>query len=278
MMTPQSRKTGLGVLGDMPWGTHCCHFYQTQQDLLETLMPYFKAGLAAKELCVWVIHEPLTEAKAIRSLRQGVPDTDRYLADHSIEIVSIKEWYLKGGTFSLKRALRNLDEKLEDALARGYAGARVAGNTAWLERKHWSRFSEYEAAVHEWLAQKPMVALCSYRLTLCGSAEILDVARTHGFAIVRRYAKWEVLEWRTPPASSDRYETLTTREREVLLLAAEGLSNPEVANRLSISVRTAESHRANLMRKLGLRNQTELFRYALGQGLGRESKPRGWPT
>jgi DNA-binding NarL/FixJ family response regulator len=53
----------------------------------------------------------------------------------------------------------------------------------------------------------------------------------------------------------------------VLLLAAEGFSNPEIAHRLSISVRTAESHRANLMRKLGLRNQTELVRYPLGRGL-----------
>lgn len=65
----------------------------------------------------------------------------------------------------------------------------------------------------------------------------------------------------------DTYETLTPREREVLHLAAEGCGNPEIAARLAISVRTAETHRANLMRKLGLRNQTEVVRYALGRGL-----------
>lgn len=53
------------------------------------------------------------------------------------------------------------------------------------------------------------------------------------------------------------YETLTSRERGVLHLAAEGHGNPEIAARLAISVRTAETHRANLMRKLGLRNQTD---------------------
>jgi PAS domain S-box-containing protein len=62
-------------------------------------------------------------------------------------------------------------------------------------------------------------------------------------------------------------ETLTTREREVLFLAAEGHTNPKIARRLSIGVRTVESHRANLMRKLGLRNQTELVRYAVQRGL-----------
>ena len=67
--------------------------------------------------------------------------------------------------------------------------------------------------------------------------------------------------------SLDPYETLTTRERQVLHLAAEGLTNAEIADRLSISPRTAETHRANLMRKLGLRSQTDLVRYALRRGI-----------
>lgn len=69
--------------------------------------------------------------------------------------------------------------------------------------------------------------------------------------------------------SLDRYELLTNREREVLHLAAQGLGNAEVGERLSISPRTAETHRANLLRKLGLRTQTELVRYA--DARGRES-------
>jgi len=69
------------------------------------------------------------------------------------------------------------------------------------------------------------------------------------------------------PGGVDPYDTLTPREREVLHLVAEGLTSGEIAGRLFISPRTAESHRANLMRKLGLRNQTELVRYALRRGL-----------
>ena len=65
----------------------------------------------------------------------------------------------------------------------------------------------------------------------------------------------------------DPYDTLTERERLVLQLAAEGLGNPEVAQKLFISPRTAESHRANLMRKLGLRSQTDLVRYAIRKNL-----------
>jgi DNA-binding NarL/FixJ family response regulator len=60
---------------------------------------------------------------------------------------------------------------------------------------------------------------------------------------------------------------LTGREREVLRLAANGLSCPEIADLLSVSVRTAEAHRRNLMRKLCLYSQTDLVRYALEMGI-----------
>jgi two-component system, NarL family, response regulator NreC len=65
----------------------------------------------------------------------------------------------------------------------------------------------------------------------------------------------------------DPYETLTDREREVLQMVSEGLSTPEIARRLSISPRTAELHRGRMMNKLGLRNQTDLIRYALKRGI-----------
>lgn len=65
----------------------------------------------------------------------------------------------------------------------------------------------------------------------------------------------------------DRYETLTARERAVLHLAAEGHTNAEVAARLGISARTAETHRSNLMHKLDLHTQVDLLRYALKRGI-----------
>jgi len=68
-------------------------------------------------------------------------------------------------------------------------------------------------------------------------------------------------------APADAYDLLTTREREVLHLAAESSSTSEIAARLGISPRTVETHRENLMRKLGLQSQTALIRYALRRGI-----------
>ena len=67
----------------------------------------------------------------------------------------------------------------------------------------------------------------------------------------------------------DAYETLSDREREVLQLTAEGMSSTQIAERLFIGARTVETHRINLMRKLGLHNQTEMIRYAVRRGIVR---------
>jgi DNA-binding NarL/FixJ family response regulator len=65
------------------------------------------------------------------------------------------------------------------------------------------------------------------------------------------------------PAVLPRFRRLTAREREVVQLLAEGKSNKEVAVRLGISVKTAEAHRGNIMRKLNLHSVAELVRYAV---------------
>jgi DNA-binding NarL/FixJ family response regulator len=65
----------------------------------------------------------------------------------------------------------------------------------------------------------------------------------------------------------DPYERLTPRERQVLHLAAEGLPNAAIAERLGISARTAETHRRRILHKLALRNQTELVRWSIQRGL-----------
>ncbi len=62
-------------------------------------------------------------------------------------------------------------------------------------------------------------------------------------------------------------KSLTNREREVFQMVAEGHSSTEIAERLTISARTVETHRSNLMRKLGLGNQTELIRFAIRKGV-----------
>jgi DNA-binding NarL/FixJ family response regulator len=89
----------------------------------------------------------------------------------------------------------------------------------------------------------------------------------------RRYLSATLSEWAInalvskPADDGDPLQSLTQRERMVLQLAAEGHSNPEIAEKLFISPRTAETHRTNLLRKLALQTQTDLVRFAIRRGL-----------
>jgi hypothetical protein len=116
------RKTGLDVLGERPWGTHFCVFYETNDDLVEMLIPYFKAGIENREFCFWVLAEHLTEDDARSALSRAIPRSDRHLIEKNIEFLSSEECYLKGGAFNLDRVTAEWGERLDRALAAGYEG------------------------------------------------------------------------------------------------------------------------------------------------------------
>ena len=67
--------------------------------------------------------------------------------------------------------------------------------------------------------------------------------------------------------TQDPFDTLTEREREVFQMASEGKTASEIAGLLSISPRTVEIHRRNLLSKLGIRNQADLIQFAIKRGI-----------
>lgn len=77
----------------------------------------------------------------------------------------------------------------------------------------------------------------------------------------------EVYVQKTQGGAVDPFDTLTLRERQVLRLVAEGRTNAEISERLSISVRTAEHHRASLIRKLKLKSSAEVIAAARSRGI-----------
>ena len=74
-------------------------------------------------------------------------------------------------------------------------------------------------------------------------------------------------DYRRQAKTADPYDQLTPREREILKLIAEGHTSREIADTLFISLKTVYGHRTKIMEKLGLRNRTELFKFAVRKGL-----------
>jgi PAS domain S-box-containing protein len=188
------RHSGLDIIGDVPWGTHFCQFYRDKQDLVDTLVPYFAAGLAQNEFCMWVTSAPLPVEEAKASMRAAVPALDAFIEKGQIKFLDYENWYTLGGRFDSDRVLRGWVDELETAIARGFEGLRLSGNTFWLEQSTWRDFTEYEAAVDRVIGRYPMLAVCTYSLERCGAVEIMDVMSNHAFALIKRAGEWQVIE------------------------------------------------------------------------------------
>jgi PAS domain S-box-containing protein len=217
-MPTSLRRLGLSAT-TVSWGTHLCHFYESTQDLLATAVPYFQAGLETNEFCIWTMPESVRE-EAMDALERAVPDVDRYLADRQLEIIPSRDWYLQGGTFDAARVSSAWFEKLDEALARGYAGMRVSGHGDWVEERQWRDFSRYEATINDAIRDRRMIALCSYSLGSMGAAAMLDVVRAHQRALARRPGTWEIVG--TPELQraeeEARYRTLFESSHDVILM------------------------------------------------------------
>jgi PAS domain S-box-containing protein len=245
-MATELRKTGIRAVGDMPWGTHFCHFYETPADLLEILTPYCITGLADNELCIWIYSEPFNEAQARAALRQAIPEADSYLASGQLEIASHRQWYLKDNAFDAGRVTSGWREKAAEALAKGFAGTRVIADEAWLQKQDWDGFSAYEQSLNEALANQFIIVLCAYPLAGSAGTAVLDVARSHEFAIAKRNSEWEVIEsLQLRQAKTEINNLKEVLEQRVLERTAElAATNEELRREIAERRRAEEAQRA----------------------------------
>ena len=188
------RKSGIEIIGEVPWGTHICEFYRNKEDMVDILVPYFKAGLENNEFCMWIPSEPFDKKEAMEAMQKEIPGFDKYLKGGQIEIVSYSEWYLKDGPFNAQRIFNEWIDKLKQVLARGYDGLRATGDTFWLEEKMWKGFTVYEEGINVSIDQFKMIALCLYPIEKCNASEILEVVSNHPIVIIRQENRWKLIE------------------------------------------------------------------------------------
>jgi PAS domain S-box-containing protein len=193
-MRGNPRNSGIDVVGYVPWGTHICQFYKTKEDLLDILIPFFKAGLENNEFCLWITSQPVEIKDAKEALRKVMPDLDIYLERGQIEIISYFDWFIPEGVFDSERILKSWVEKHLYASKNGYDGVRLSGNTFWLEKGDWKNFVEYKKRTDDVIDSYQMIALCTYSLDRYNPAEIIDLVVNHKFVLIKREGKWERIE------------------------------------------------------------------------------------
>ncbi|MBW7991256.1 MAG: PAS domain S-box protein [Planctomycetes bacterium] len=193
-MEVKLRKTSIEVVGNVPWGTHFCQFYQTKEDLIDILVPYFKAGLEYNEFCMWITSEPLNAADAHKALQKKVKNLDDYIKKGQIEILDYNQWYTKQGHFDSEEVLKGCIEKEQNALKKGFDGFRFTENTHWLKKRDWEKFANYEEVVNGVITRYRMLAICTYSLDKCTPSEIIDVVSNHQFALIKKEEEWNIIK------------------------------------------------------------------------------------
>ncbi len=188
------RKSGIKYIGDLPWGSHFCQFYQTMRDLKDILVPYFKAGLENNESCIWVVSQALDLEEVNEVLRKSVPDVDIYLERGQIELIPCTDWRIERGTFDPDKALNLLAKKLKGSLTNGYEGIRLIENISWQGKKNWKCLIDYEEKLDNFIENNQIIYLCAYSLNRLNTAEIIDVTEKHQFTLSKQEGEWEKIE------------------------------------------------------------------------------------
>jgi excisionase family DNA binding protein len=182
------------IISDICWGSHACQLYQTKQDLIDILVPYFKAGLENHELCIWITSEPLKADEATAVLSKAVEDLDDYLKKGYIEILSQKDWYTRAGKFNANTVLLSWLKKEGLALGKGFNGLRVCAQTFDLEPWQWHKLICYESAADSVISRHKVMAICSYSLDRYKAPEIVEIISNHRFILLKRDTKWELID------------------------------------------------------------------------------------
>jgi signal transduction histidine kinase len=187
------RDLAIPAIGKAPWGTHFCQFYDSKQDLLDTLVPFFRAGLENNEMCQWMTSDPLTVEDAVEALSREVDDLERRVARGQMLIGPISFWYITSEEVDPERLLNLWTPAIENALTQRYAGLRVTGNESWLPARQWKQFMVYESTFGQKYLNQRVVALCTYPLGMCDSSKMLDVLIRHQFALIK-HRGWTLIE------------------------------------------------------------------------------------
>ncbi|MBN3857102.1 hypothetical protein G3N59_27340 [Paraburkholderia sp. Ac-20340] len=175
--------SGIASLPLLSWGSHIGQLFRSADDLRDTLVPYFQAGLANNERCLWVTEAPFGADEARAALRAVVPDLDAREQQGQIEIQDVRGFYSKGEPLHAEALIAGLLEREREALAAGYRGLRTNGNCSWVGKAEWDDFLDYESSVQEMVRGRRLICMCSYRHDGIDAAEARDVLDRHQFVL-----------------------------------------------------------------------------------------------
>jgi len=190
---PYITRCGLPGIEHVPFGMHACHFYRNRNELVAAMVPYFIAGLRENERCLWITAPPLPADEASQALRAASDAVDEAIQAGALRILDFDQWYGSLGRLKGLDVIQFWLEEEERALAEGYNGLRITGNTSFLTPGDWPTFMEYEQALSARFHGRRIVTICSYARARCNDQQTSEVMHAHHCAFERPDTDWQVI-------------------------------------------------------------------------------------
>ncbi|HEY6837237.1 MAG TPA: MEDS domain-containing protein [Geobacteraceae bacterium] len=214
-MRCEQRKTGLPLIGDLPWGSHFCQFYQNAEELLDVLLPYFRAGLENNELCIWVTAGVPGEDDALKSLAEAAPDVVDSTRKGQLEMIPYGRWRAMGE--STRGAV---DALVDRAVNGGFDGLRLVRG-AFRDKEGDLRFIDRE---REAVGGNNVLALFTYPRGEFDALGLMEVVRNHRCALVSNAGTWEVIESTEARTVRDELKRSSEKLKSLFSNMSEGLA------------------------------------------------------
>ena len=188
-------RTGLeeviNFVQEMSEDKHICLVYETEDDLVEILVPYFEKGLENNEVCIWVLSDSILTDDVKKVLKTKIPDLDVYIEKEQMIFLYSKDLYEKYDKFDIKTIMQFWAKKEKQALDKGFKGLRVSGSP---NGKEWIELVKYEELLNNKILKKPIKAICTYSNKIAGLLKILAVGAHHSKVIVSQEDKWQIVD------------------------------------------------------------------------------------
>lgn len=249
-----------------------CHLYENDSECFEIAANYFIHGIKAGSPCVYI------------SDRHAPPELVKRLEGHGIahhggtKARAFEEILIGSRSKEPQRAddiIALIDKGLDRIAGKGKNTVRVLmvlDRDPFIFLTNSERLS-MKARLNKICLEKPVTMMIQYNVERISSKELLSIFKTHPL-IVERNIVFKSPLYTEPDAilregenELDKFKMLSGKEKKILGLITSGLSNSAIAEELSISIKTVETHRANIMKKLEIHNLVDLVKFSMRNGM-----------
>jgi len=173
----EDRKSGVPLIGSVPWGTHFCQFYQAGEDLFNIIIPYFKAGLRNNEFCLWIVPDSFKDKEMPKALEKEISRFTKPGEKKQFEIISSRKWLQKD-------PLKSIISWFDHVVLSGFEGLRIVCNNS----------RECVLCEPGIIDRYNIIALSAFQRDDFDTVGLMETVKNYPFALILNNGRWELLK------------------------------------------------------------------------------------